>query len=137
MITGSVNAYFIFTSRDELERLEDQKAPKTVIAIVGATGEGKSSLINALLDHRNVLPTSGMRACTSVVVEVVENTGSDLFEADIEFRSKEVMYSFIYTYYKVRLCEYTVFTFSSFRDALFFSERQMWDFINFFILVHN
>ena len=76
--------------RDELERIEDQKEPKTVIAIVGATGEGKSSLINALLDHRNVLPTSGHRACTAVVVEVVDNAESDKFEADIEFRSKAV-----------------------------------------------
>ena len=80
----------LFTIREELEHLEDQKEPKTIIAIVGATGEGKSSLINALLDHRNVLPTSGMRACTAVVVEVVENTDSDQFEADIEFRSEEV-----------------------------------------------
>ena len=80
-----------FTFRDELEHLEDQKEPKTVIAIVGATGEGKSSLINALLDHRNVLPTSGHRACTAVVVEVENNAESDQFEADIEFRSKEVM----------------------------------------------
>ena len=76
--------------RDELKRLEDQIEPETVIAIVGATGEGKSSLINALLDHRSVLPTSGHRACTAVVVEVVGNAESDEFEADIEFRSKQV-----------------------------------------------
>lgn len=75
--------------KDELEYLDDQKEPKTVIAIVGATGEGKSSLINALLDHRNVLPTSGHRACTAVVVEVEGNAESDQFEADIEFRSRE------------------------------------------------
>ena len=83
--------FFFEKFRVELERLEDHKNPKTVIAIVGATGEGKSSLINALLDHRSVLPTSGHRACTAVVVEVEENAESDQFEADIEFRSKEVM----------------------------------------------
>ena len=55
-----------------------------MIAIVGATDEGKSSLINALLDHRSVLPTSGHRACTAVVVEVVGNAESDEFEADID-----------------------------------------------------
>ena len=64
--------------------------PQTVIAVVGGTGEGKSSLMNALLDHRSVLPTSGIRACTAVVVEVVNNTTSDTFEADIEFLKQKV-----------------------------------------------
>ncbi|XP_052818368.1 nuclear GTPase SLIP-GC-like [Mya arenaria] len=64
--------------------------PKTVIAVIGNTGEGKSSLMNAVLDHVNVLPTSGHLACTAVVVEVVQNTTSNSFEADIEFlQSKE------------------------------------------------
>lgn len=83
------NAAGLFKLSEELEKLEERKDPKTVIAIVGATGEGKTSLINALLDHRNVLPTSGMQACTAAVVEVVENKDSNLFEADIEFTSKE------------------------------------------------
>ncbi|WAR13064.1 SLIP-like protein, partial [Mya arenaria] len=42
------------------------------------------SLMNAVLDHGNVLPTSGLRACTAVVVEVDQNTTSNSFEADIE-----------------------------------------------------
>ncbi|XP_052818370.1 uncharacterized protein LOC128244401 [Mya arenaria] len=64
--------------------------PRTVIAVVGNTGEGKSSLMNAVLDHGNVLPTSGLRACTAVVVEVDQNTTSNSFEADIELlQSKE------------------------------------------------
>ncbi|WAR13063.1 hypothetical protein MAR_027243, partial [Mya arenaria] len=40
--------------------------------------------MNAVLDHGNVLPTSGLRACTAVVVEVDQNTTSNSFEADIE-----------------------------------------------------
>jgi len=64
--------------------------PATVIAVVGDTGAGKSSLMNAVLDHRSVLPTSGMRACTAVVVEVVQNNTSSEFEADIEFLQKKV-----------------------------------------------
>ncbi|XP_052816838.1 uncharacterized protein LOC128243248 isoform X1 [Mya arenaria] len=77
--------------RQELAYVEKGlKFPKTVIAVKGNTGEGKSSLMNAVLDHGNVLPTSGLRSCTTVVVEVVQNTTSDSFEADIEFlESKE------------------------------------------------
>lgn len=63
---------------------------KTVIAVVGDTGSGKSSLMNALLDQLDILPTSGMRACTAVVVEVVNNTTNNKYEADITFLSREV-----------------------------------------------
>lgn len=65
---------------------------KTVIAVVGDTGSGKSSLMNALLDQLDILPTSGMRACTAVVVEVevVTNTTNNKYEADIMFLSREV-----------------------------------------------
>ena len=35
---------------------------------------GKSSLLNALLDEANVLPTSGSRGCTAAVVELTYNT---------------------------------------------------------------
>jgi tRNA A37 threonylcarbamoyladenosine biosynthesis protein TsaE len=75
-----------YVNSKELEVMEKvAKLPSTVIAVVGDTGSGKSSLLNALLDHAGMLPTSGVRACTAVVVMVSENTSSDLFEADIEF----------------------------------------------------
>lgn len=65
--------------------------PKTVIAVVGDTGAGKSSLMNAVLDHAAILPTSGMRACTAVVVEISQAEGSQ-YEADIEFLSEKEWY---------------------------------------------
>ena len=81
----------LFYSRKELSEVEKRlQFPKTVIAVVGDTGSGKSSLMNAILDHRSVLPTSGIRACTAVVVEVVSNKNSQYFEADIEFLQRQV-----------------------------------------------
>ena len=64
--------------------------PSTVIAVVGDTGAGKSSLMNAVLDHAAILPTSGMRACTAVVVEINNNPHSLYYEADIDFLSEKV-----------------------------------------------
>ncbi|XP_069113087.1 microtubule-associated protein futsch-like [Argopecten irradians] len=63
--------------------------PRTTIAVVGDTGAGKSSLMNAVIDQLNTLPTSGMRACTAVVVEVLANTTSNNYEADIKFLSHQ------------------------------------------------
>ena len=57
----------------------------------GGTGAGKSSLLNALLDHADVLPTSGIQACTSVVVELIHNARNKTsYDAEIEFLSVEV-----------------------------------------------
>jgi len=44
--------------------------PQTTIGVLGNTGVGKSSLLNALLDEASVLPTSGSRGCTAAVVEL-------------------------------------------------------------------
>ncbi|KAL5022560.1 hypothetical protein ScPMuIL_001715 [Solemya velum] len=79
--------------REEMLGLEKKlKLPQTVIAVVGTTGAGKSSLMNAILDQANVLPTSGMRACTAVVVEIVANNKNMNYEADIEFLTRKEWY---------------------------------------------
>ncbi|EMD41186.1 hypothetical protein CERSUDRAFT_91948 [Gelatoporia subvermispora B] len=49
----------------ELKSLESQSIPVTMIAVCGATGAGKSSLLNAILDD-NIVPTSGMRVITEI-----------------------------------------------------------------------
>jgi hypothetical protein len=58
----------------ELANSLKQTAPDTIIGVLGNTGVGKSSLLNALLDEANVLPTSGSRGCTAAVVELRFNT---------------------------------------------------------------
>ena len=63
---------------------------RTVIGVVGNTGAGKSSVINALLDEERLVPTNCMRACTAVVTELSWNDASDddedhKYQAEIEF----------------------------------------------------
>lgn len=43
--------------------------PRTLIALLGGSGHGKSSLINALIGKNNVVTASSMRASTSVPTE--------------------------------------------------------------------
>lgn len=77
----------------------------TIIGVVGNTGAGKSSVINAILEEERLVPTNwydlvntfifytfsnepSMRACTAVVTEMSWNTSDDenaKYRADIEF----------------------------------------------------
>ncbi|EFQ34106.1 tat pathway signal sequence [Colletotrichum graminicola] len=68
------------------------KPTRTTIGVVGATGSGKSSLVNALLDEEKLLPTSGARACTAWITEVSYNYSDDeskAYRAEIEFVTGE------------------------------------------------
>lgn len=61
-------------------------SPDTLIAFYGETGSGKSSIVNALLEETAIVPTSGMRACTSVVVELRYNHDNDFpYKAQVQF----------------------------------------------------
>ncbi|KAJ3999535.1 Dynamin family-domain-containing protein [Lentinula boryana] len=67
----------------DLANLQTQSTPKTLIAVCGATGAGKSSILNALLED-NIVPTSGMRACTAVVTEIAHHNKRTI-DADVSF----------------------------------------------------
>ncbi|XP_013919469.1 PREDICTED: uncharacterized protein LOC106546979, partial [Thamnophis sirtalis] len=76
--------------RDQIAVLQKAtKMPQTHIALVGNTGAGKSCLLNALLDEEAMLPTSAMRACTAVVVEIARGAEGSPYEAEVEFLSRE------------------------------------------------
>jgi len=71
----------------ELVRQEATGA-RTVVGVVGNTGAGKSSVINAILDEERLVPTNCMRACTAVVTEMSWNSSEDessKYRAEIEF----------------------------------------------------
>ena len=60
----------------------------TVIGVVGNTGAGKSSVINAMLEEERLVPTNCMRACTAVVTEMSYNHSDKpnaRYRAQIEF----------------------------------------------------
>ncbi len=65
-----------------------RKLPPILIGVLGYTGSGKSSLINALVEQETIVPCNAMRASTSVVVEIGYNESEDperAFVAEVEF----------------------------------------------------
>ncbi|KAJ9627575.1 hypothetical protein H2204_009614 [Knufia peltigerae] len=74
-----------------LEKVQSQAVrSRTVVGVVGATGAGKSSVINAMLDEERLVPTNCMRACTAVVTEISYNYDESIpYRAEIEFISRE------------------------------------------------
>ncbi|KAH6846627.1 hypothetical protein B0T12DRAFT_444041 [Alternaria alternata] len=70
--------------------LPQSERKRTVVGVVGNTGAGKSSVINAMLDEERLVPTNCMRACTAVVTEMSWNNSTDpssRYRAEIEFIS--------------------------------------------------
>ena len=70
----------------QIENLQKQAVKtKTIVGVVGNTGAGKSSVINAMLDEERILGVNCMRACTACVTEVSYNHGGDPYRAEVEF----------------------------------------------------
>lgn len=75
----------------QIEEIKKQaQYQKTIVGVVGNTGAGKSSVINALLEEERLVPTNCMRACTAVVTEISYNKEGDYpYSASIEFITVE------------------------------------------------
>jgi len=57
--------------------------------VMGATGAGKSTLINAVLGEIDLLPTNSMRACTATIIEIVyKPPGGKKYAAQVDFLSQ-------------------------------------------------
>ncbi|XP_067419413.1 nuclear GTPase SLIP-GC-like, partial [Emydura macquarii macquarii] len=80
---------------DEIKYLRDRLLPlknkfsldPIYIGLFGSTGAGKSSLLNAIIEHQFFLPVSDREACTSCMVQV-SNRGKN-YEAKIHLLSLE------------------------------------------------
>jgi hypothetical protein len=60
--------------QQEVQHIADSlETPPLIVLVLGDTGAGKSSMLNALIGERSVLPTNGMRACTASLVEMAYN----------------------------------------------------------------
>ncbi|XP_035852939.1 nuclear GTPase SLIP-GC-like [Sander lucioperca] len=73
--------------KDKINDLETDK--RELVGVFGRTGAGKSSLINAVIGVKDILPTGDVSACTSVMIKVEANTQNKTYQADIEFIPKE------------------------------------------------
>ncbi|KAK4149799.1 hypothetical protein C8A00DRAFT_46657 [Chaetomidium leptoderma] len=65
---------------------------RTVVGVVGSTGAGKSSVINAVLDEECLVPTNCMRACTAVITEIAYNQSDredERYRAEIHFVTRD------------------------------------------------
>lgn len=74
------------------DKLQAQASPQpSIVGVVGSTGAGKSSVINAVLNEECLVPTNCMRACTAVITEISYNESEredQKYCAEIHFISK-------------------------------------------------
>ncbi|KAI7790027.1 hypothetical protein IRJ41_010200 [Triplophysa rosa] len=73
---------------DAISKMDKDTRRKETIGIFGRTGEGKSSLLNAVLGQF-LLPSGGFGACTAVITQVEANLNDSNYIAEIELISKE------------------------------------------------
>ncbi|KAK3067348.1 hypothetical protein LTS18_001169, partial [Coniosporium uncinatum] len=112
-LLDQINAYFapqaalnpeIASWHRQIVALQSEtKATRTVVGVVGNTGAGKSSVINALLDEERLVPTNCMRACTAGVTELSWNSSDDeseKYRAEIEFIQPDEWQKELETLYK-------------------------------------
>ncbi|XP_043073005.1 uncharacterized protein LOC122323324 [Puntigrus tetrazona] len=70
------------------DQIDKDRRKKAIIGIFGKSGQGKSSLLSAILGKKDLLPSGCFGACTAVVTQVEANMTDSNYTAEIEFISK-------------------------------------------------
>lgn len=76
--------------REAISKISIECRKKTTVGIFGKSGEGKSTLLSAILGKEDLLPCGSAGACTAVVSQVEANLSDSNYTAEIELISKEV-----------------------------------------------
>ncbi|XP_051728040.1 nuclear GTPase SLIP-GC-like isoform X3 [Ctenopharyngodon idella] len=71
------------------DQIDKGNRKKATIGISGTSGEGKSSLLSAILGKKDLLPSGCFGACTAVVTQVEANLTDSNYITEIELFSKE------------------------------------------------
>ncbi|XP_039534551.1 nuclear GTPase SLIP-GC-like isoform X1 [Pimephales promelas] len=71
------------------DQIDKGNVKKATIGIFGKSGEGKSSLLSAILGIEYLLPSGCFGACTAVVTQVEANLTDSNYTAEFELFSKE------------------------------------------------
>ncbi|XP_051746264.1 nuclear GTPase SLIP-GC-like isoform X22 [Ctenopharyngodon idella] len=86
------NSYEASMIRDiisKINQMDKVSRKKATFGIFGKSGEGKSSLLNAVLGEKDLLPSGCFGACTAVVTRVEANLEDSNYIAEFELFSKE------------------------------------------------
>ncbi|XP_051949148.1 nuclear GTPase SLIP-GC-like [Xyrauchen texanus] len=73
----------------KIDKMDEVSRKKATIGIFGKSGEGMSSLLNAVLGKNYLLPSGCFGACTAVITQVEANLSDSNYSAEIELFSKE------------------------------------------------
>ncbi|XP_073677417.1 nuclear GTPase SLIP-GC-like [Garra rufa] len=83
------NARQILQRVSTLDEIDKGNREKVTIGIFGKSGEGKTSLLNAILGKQYLFPSGCLGACTAVVTQVEANLTDSNYTAEIKLFSKE------------------------------------------------
>ncbi|XP_058610364.1 nuclear GTPase SLIP-GC-like isoform X1 [Onychostoma macrolepis] len=84
------------------DKIDKDSRKKATIGIFGKSGEGKSSLLSAILGKQNFVPSGCFGACTAVITQVEANLTDSNYTAEIELFSKEEWEKELTIFFRVR-----------------------------------